>query len=49
MPLDMRRLRGLEEENARRKGSVAELSLDKQMLQDVIKRNVWFAPTVQGT
>ena len=49
MPSEMRRLRELEEENSRLKRIVADLSLDKEMLQDVIKRNVWFAPSVQGT
>jgi putative transposase len=49
MPSEMKRLRQLEEENGRLKRIVADLSLDKEMLQDVIKRNVWFAPSVQGT
>jgi hypothetical protein len=34
----MRRLKRLEDENARLKKLVADLSLDKEMLQDVIKR-----------
>ncbi|MDA0652717.1 MAG: IS3 family transposase, partial [Proteobacteria bacterium] len=38
MPSEMRRLRELEQENARLKRIVADLSLDKEMLQDVIKR-----------
>jgi putative transposase len=37
MPSEMKRLRQLEEENARLKRSVADLSLAKEMLQDVIK------------
>jgi putative transposase len=45
----MKRLRELGEENSRPKRIIADLSLDKEMLQDVIKRNVWFAPSVQGT
>jgi putative transposase len=49
MASEMKRLRQLEEENARLKRIVADLSVDKEMLQDVIKRNVWFAPSVQGT
>ena len=49
MPSEMKRLRQLEEENTRLKRLVANLSLDKEMLQDVIRRNVWFAPSVQGT
>lgn len=36
----MKRLRQLEEENARLKRIVADLSLDKEMLQDVIKRKL---------
>ena len=37
---ELRRLRQLEEENAQLKKLVADLSLDKQMLQDVIKKVV---------
>ncbi len=40
MPGEMRRLRELEHENARLKKIVADLSLDKEMLQDVIKRKL---------
>ena len=36
---ELRRLRQLEEENAKLKQIVADLSLDKQMLQDVLKKN----------
>ena len=35
----MKRLRLLEEENRRLKRMVADLSLDKQMLEDVIKQS----------
>ncbi len=35
---EMRRLRQLEEENQRLKRLVADLSLDKEMLQEVIKK-----------
>lgn len=38
MPSQMKRLHQLEEENGRLKRIVADLSLDKEMLQDVIKR-----------
>lgn len=48
MPSEMKRLRELEEENSRLKKIVADLSLDREMLQDVIKRNVWSAPRLQG-
>lgn len=37
-PSELRRLRQLEEENSKLKKIVAELSLDKQMLQDVLKK-----------
>ena len=38
MPSEMKRLRDLEEENNRLKWIVADLTLDREMLQDVIKR-----------
>ena len=37
-PTELRRLRQLEEENAKLRKIVADLSLDKQMLQDVLKK-----------
>ena len=37
---ELRELRQLKEENARLKQMVADLSLDKQMLQDVIKKKL---------
>ena len=37
---ELRRLKQLEEENARLKGMVADLSLDKQMLQEVIQKKL---------
>lgn len=40
MPSEMKRLRELEQENAQLKKIVADLSLDKAMLQDVIKRKL---------
>jgi putative transposase len=39
MPSELKRLKQLEEENIRLKRLVANLSLDKEMLQDVIKRS----------
>lgn len=36
---ELRRLRQLEEENYRLKQIIADLTLDKQMLQDVLKKN----------
>lgn len=40
MPSEMKRLKQLEEENVRLKRLVANLSFDKEMLQDVIKRKL---------
>ena len=40
MPSEMRRLKQLDEENVRLKRLVADLSLDKEMLQDVIRRKM---------
>ena len=39
-PSELRRLRQLEEENAKLKRLVADLSLDKAMLQDVLSKNL---------
>ena len=44
----MKRLWQLEEENGKLKRIVADLSLDKAMLQDVLSGNVWSAPPLQG-
>jgi putative transposase len=40
MPSEMKRLKQLEGENQRLKGLVADLSLDKEMLQDLIRRKI---------
>ncbi len=40
LPSEMKRLRELEQENARLKKIVADLSLDKEMLQDIVKRKL---------
>ena len=40
MPSEMRRLRQLEEENSKLKRIVADLSLDKAMLQDVLSKKL---------
>lgn len=40
MPSEMKRLRELEDENNRLKRIVADLSLDKEMLQDVVRRKI---------
>jgi putative transposase len=39
-PSELRRLRQLEEENSKLKKLVADLSLDKAMLQDVLSRKL---------
>jgi len=40
IPSEMKRLKQLEEENSKLKNMVADLSLDRAMLQDVIKRKL---------
>lgn len=40
LPTDIKRLRELEDENSRLKKIVVDLALDKEMLQDVIKRKL---------
>jgi putative transposase len=40
LPSEMKRLKQLEDENARLKKIVADLTLDREMLQDVIKRKL---------
>ena len=40
LPSEMRRLRQLEEENGKLKKLVADLSLDKAMLQDVLAKKL---------
>ncbi len=40
LPTDMKRLRELEDENFRLKKIAADLALDKEMLQDVLKRKL---------
>ena len=40
MPSEIKRLRELEEENSRLKRIVADLTLDREILQDVIKRKL---------
>jgi putative transposase len=48
LPPEMKKLKQLEDENARLKRIVADLTLDREMLQDVIHRNVWSALSLQG-
>ena len=40
MPSEMRRLKQLEGENVRLKRLVADLSLDKEMLQEVVRKKL---------
>lgn len=40
LPDEMRRLKALEDENDRLKKIVADLTLDREMLQDVIRRKL---------
>jgi putative transposase len=40
MPSERRKLKQLEEENVRLKRLVADLSLDKEMLQEVIRKKL---------
>ena len=40
LPTEMRRLKQLEDENAKLRKVVADLSLDKEMLQDAIRRKL---------
>lgn len=40
MPSEVRKLRQLEEENGRLKRIVADLSVDKEMLQEVIRKKL---------
>jgi len=40
LPTEMRRLKQLEDENAKLRKVVADLSLDKEMLQDALRRKL---------
>jgi putative transposase len=40
MPSEVKKLRQLEEENGRLRRIVADLTLDKEMLQEVIRRKL---------
>ena len=40
LPTEMKRLKQLEDENGRLKKIVANLTLDREMLQDVIRRKI---------
>ena len=40
LPTEMKRLKQLEDENSQLKKIVADLTLDREMLQDVIRRKL---------
>lgn len=40
LPTEMRRLKQIEDENAKLRKAVADLSLDKEMLQDALRRKL---------
>ena len=48
LPDEMRRLKQLEDENSKLKKLVADLSLDREMLQDVIRRKCEAYPEAQA-
>jgi putative transposase len=45
---DVKRLRQLEQENGRLKKLLAERDLDIELLKEVLRKNVWLAPALQG-
>lgn len=45
---DARKLKALEDENAKLKKLLAETMLDNAILKDVAAKNVWSASSVQG-
>jgi putative transposase len=45
---ELKRLRELEAENAKLKRMYAELALENTAIKDVLSRNVWSAPDLQG-
>jgi putative transposase len=45
---DAKRLRALEEENNKLKRLLAETMLDNTALKELLSKNVWSAPSVQG-
>ena len=42
-------MRGLESENAKLKKLLANAMLDNAALKDLLAKNVWSAPSVQGS
>jgi putative transposase len=46
---DAKRLKALEDENAKLKKLVAERDLEIEVMKEVAAKNVWSAPSVQGS
>jgi len=46
---EAKRLKGLESENVRLKKLLADAMLDNAALKDLLAKNVWSAPSVQGS
>ncbi len=46
---EARRLKGLEDENARLKKLLAEAMLDNAVLKEIAGKNVWSAPSLQAS
>jgi putative transposase len=44
---EVRELRSLRHENAKLKQVVADLTLDRHILQEIVRKNVWSAPGLQ--
>ena len=47
-PSEAKRLKALEDENAKLKRLLAEAMLDNTALKDLLSKNVWSAPLLQG-
>jgi putative transposase len=46
---EAKRLKSLQEENAKLKRLLADAMLDNVALKDLLSKNVWSAPSVQGS
>ena len=46
---EAKRLKALEDENSKLKRMLADAMLDNVALKDLLGKNVWFAPSVQGS
>ena len=46
---EAKRLKAMESENARLKKLLADAMLDNAALKDLLAKNVWSAPSVQGS